>query len=461
MANENESVVINLFEYKNKASLDEEHFEDLEMFLDSVWNKREKTAYYTEEENREEVQRFLQFFHRTNELKSNKYVGVIHFQNQTINLLPKIFYEDNEVNENKVFVINTHILWWLSYCRKLKFPNYLSGLNSEKADFFEVLIYLFSKYTKEILNSSVYQKYVEIENEINNVKGRINFNSYIKENLAKARHHKICCIYDSFEIDNDFNQCIKYVCKILLSATSDYKNKRSLNDILFLLDDVSDVTISADQCKRIKFNPLFSHFETVRDYCSLFLENSISFNYKNELKLFAFLLPMEYVFEDFIYGFIDREIEAVNPKGQVSGVYLDEDKTFSLKPDLILDLGFKKVIADTKYKLVYSNDLDPKCGVSQSDLYQMVSYAIRFSINEVKLFYPTNMADTLLGDFNIKIKDTLADGKEIEVSAHQLPVIDLNLIPEEIKSHQNFINSFEKLKNDLVKRLEAILFSHK
>ncbi|SER05154.1 5-methylcytosine-specific restriction enzyme subunit McrC [Epilithonimonas lactis] len=453
--------MINLFEYKNKASLDEEHFEDLEMFLDSVWNKREKTAYYTEEENREEVQRFLQFFHRTNELKSNKYVGVIHFQNQTINLLPKIFYEDNEVNENKVFVINTHILWWLSYCRKLKFPNYLSGLNSEKADFFEVLIYLFSKYTKEILNSSVYQKYVEIENEINNVKGRINFNSYIKENLAKARHHKICCIYDSFEIDNDFNQCIKYVCKILLSATSDYKNKRSLNDILFLLDDVSDVTISADQCKRIKFNPLFSHFETVRDYCSLFLENSISFNYKNELKLFAFLLPMEYVFEDFIYGFIDREIEAVNPKGQVSGVYLDEDKTFSLKPDLILDLGFKKVIADTKYKLVYSNDLDPKCGVSQSDLYQMVSYAIRFSINEVKLFYPTNMADTLLGDFNIKIKDTLADGKEIEVSAHQLPVIDLNLIPEEIKSHQNFINSFEKLKNDLVKRLEAILFSHK
>ena len=280
--------MINLFEYKNRASLDEEHFENLEIFLDSVWNKRERTAYYTEEENREEIQRFLQFFHRTNELKSNKYVGVIHFQNQTINLLPKIFYEDNEVDDSQIFVINTHILWWLSYCRKLKFPNYLSGLNSEKADFFEVLIYLFSKYTKDILNSSVYQKYVEIENEINNVKGRINFNSYIKENLGKARYHKVSCIYDSFEIDNEFNQCIKYVCKILISATSDYQNKRSLNDILFLLDDVSDVTISADQCKRMRFNPIFSHFETVRDYCSLFLENSISFNYKNELKLFAY-----------------------------------------------------------------------------------------------------------------------------------------------------------------------------
>lgn len=461
MANENESIVINLFEYKNKASLDEEHFEDLEMFLDSVWNKREKTAYYTEEENREEVQRFLQFFHRTNELKSNKYVGVIHFQNQTINLLPKIFYEDNEVDDSQVFLINTHILWWLSYCRKLKFPNYVSGLNSEKADFFEVLIYLFSKYTKNILNSSVYQKYVEIENEINNVKGRINFNLYIKENLGKARHHKVNCIYDSFEIDNEFNQCIKYVCKILISATSDYQNKRNLNDILFLLDDVSDVTISADQCKRMRFNPIFSHFETVRDYCSLFLENSISFNYKNELKLFAFLLPMEYVFEDFIYGFIDKEIEGVNPKGQGTGVYLDEAKTFGLKPDLILDLGFKKVIADTKYKLVYSNDLNPKCGVSQSDLYQMVSYAIRFSINEVKLFYPNSISSEPLKNFNIQIKDTLADGKEIEISAYQLPVIDLNLTSVEIKSHQNFIKSFEKLKNDLIVKLEKILFTNK
>ena len=51
--------MINLFEYKNKVTFPEEHFENLEMFLDDIWNKREKSVYYTEEENREEVQRFL------------------------------------------------------------------------------------------------------------------------------------------------------------------------------------------------------------------------------------------------------------------------------------------------------------------------------------------------------------------------------------------------------------------
>ncbi|MVW93795.1 hypothetical protein FCL53_17670 [Elizabethkingia meningoseptica] len=458
MAIENENRVINLFEYKNKAYFDEEHFEDLEVFLDSIWNKREKSNYYTEEENRQEVQRFLQFFHKSNELKSNKFVGVIHFKNQTINLLPKVFFENREVDKDYLFVINSHILWWLSYCRKLKFPNYLSGLNSEKADFFEVLIYLFSKYTKELLNNSIYQNYIEIENEVSNVKGRINYNLYIKENLAKARHHKVNCIYDSLEMDNEFNQCIKFVCKMLMNATSDYENKRNLNDIFFLLDDVSDVTISAEQCKRMKFNPIFSHFETVRDYCTLFLENTISFNYKNDLKLFAFLLPMEYVFEDFVYGFISREIEGINPKGQVSGIYLDEAKKFGLRPDLVLDLGSKKIIADTKYKLIYNNELDLKNGISQADLYQMIAYAIRFSIKEIKLFYPnTIMKDEDFEDFEISIIDRLVQPEEISVFAHQLPIIDTELTSEIIKSSQDFLASFENLKNTLITKIINIL----
>ena len=459
MANENENSVINLFEYKNKVSFPEEHFENLEVFLDDIWNKREKSVYYNDEENREEVQRFLQFFHKSNELKSNKFVGVIHFQEQTVNLLPKIFYCNKVATEDDVKVINAHVLWWLSYCRKLKFPNYLSGINSEKADFFEILIYLFSKYTKELLNSSIYQKYIEVENELSFVKGRINFNTYINENLARGRNHKVNCTYDSFEMDNEFNQCIKFVSKMLLSASKDNQNKRNLSDILFLLDEVSDVTIASDVCKRMQFNPMFSSFETVRDYCVLFLENNISFNYKNELKLFAFLLPMEYVFEDFIYGFIDKEIEGVNPNGQVSGKYLDEAKNFGLKPDLILDLGHKKIIADTKYKIVYSDATDPKRGISQSDLYQMLAYGVRFGIQEIKLFYPNSVAtessDTVA---TITIKNSLANDKLIAITAHQLPIIDSSISIATLSQHNTLLDCFEGLKEKLIIKLKKSLF---
>jgi 5-methylcytosine-specific restriction enzyme subunit McrC len=452
--------MINLFEYINKEDFPTENFDNLEVFLDNIWNKREKSSYFNEEENREEVQHFVQFLNKTNQLKSNKYVGVIHFENQTINLLPKIFYDESqESSDHDVKAINAHVLWWLSYCRKLKFPNYQTALNNEQSDFFEILIYLFSKYTKELLSSSVYHKYVEIESELSFIKGRIDFNSYIANNLSRGRNHKVSCVFDSFEIDNNFNQCIKQVAKLLLSATKDSKNKRNLYDILFLLDEVSDATITAEECKKFLFNPMFTSFETVRDYCVLFLENSVSFNYKNSLKLFAFLLPMEYVFEDFIFGFIDKEIDKVNSKGQATGKYLDEAKTFGLKPDLLLDLGYKKIIADTKYKMVYADSNDNKKGISQPDLYQMLAYAVRFNLTDIKLFYPkTAISNEDTNHNSIVIKDALANEKAIIIKTYKLSIIDKRISSDSLQQHKLLFDNFQHLKLKLKFYLNKVLF---
>ena len=140
---------MNLFEYQNKLTYPDPDNE-LEEFLDNIWKNREKSSYYSNdpEEDKIESQRFLQFLHKSNEIKSNKYVGVIHFNSNKINLLPKIFFDPNkDYSLVEVTQIQNHILWWLSYCRKIKFPKYQASLDSIKSDFFEVLIYLFSKYT--------------------------------------------------------------------------------------------------------------------------------------------------------------------------------------------------------------------------------------------------------------------------------------------------------------------------
>jgi len=447
----------NLFEYQNKEQFAEDHFDDLEVFLDDIWSKREKSSYYTEEDNRVETQRFIQFLHKTKTLKSNKYVGVIHFKGETINLLPKIFYKGEEANEHEVKVINKHVLWWLSYCRKLKFPNYLSGLNSEKADFFEILIYLFSKYTRELLNSAIFQKYTEVNKELSYVKGRIDFNNYIKDNLSRGRNHKVSCEYDAFEMDNDFNRCVKYVSKLLLSTTKENQSRRFLSDILFILDEVEDVNISSDQMKRMTFNPMFSDFETIRDYCVLFLDNSVSFNYKNSLKLFAFLLPMEYVFEDFIFGFIDKEIISIKAKAQIGSKHLDVAKNFAIKPDLYLELDDKNIIADTKYKIVYSDDKDPKKGISQNDLYQMLAYAVRFNIDEIVLYYPNTLINYQEKISEIEIIDELADNRKVIVRSYQLPIINKDLFDLDYKSKSLLVEDFAALKIELINRVKRSL----
>jgi 5-methylcytosine-specific restriction enzyme subunit McrC len=288
----------------------------------------------------------------------------------------------------------------------------------------------------------------------------MNFNAYINQNLARGRNHKVNCIYDSFEMDNPFNQCVKSVCKLLLTASKDLQNKRNLNDILFLLDEVSDVTVSAEECKRILFNPMFADFETVRDYCVLFLENSVSFNYKNDLKLFAFLLPMEYVFEDFLFGFIDKELEEVNAKNQIKNKSLDEAKTFGLKPDLLLSIGERNIIADTKYKMVYADSTDVKKGISQNDLYQMVAYAIRFGVTDIKLFYPNTINNETSNDLKtIEIIDELAGREKITIKAHQVSVLDKEITIAYLEN-MRLSDCFVSLKNKLKGELEIILHTY-
>lgn len=450
--------MINLFEYQNKVDT-LASFDGLEGFLDEIWNSREKNSFYSENsEDKIESQRFLQFIHKTNELKSNKYVGVIHYEGEKINLLPKIFYDgDKEYSENDINQIQNHILWWLSYCRKIKFPNYQASLGSAKSDFFEVLIYLFSKYTRELLSSSIYQQYEEINRELSFIKGRLNINEYINQNLSTGKWYKLNCTYDAFVFDNDFNRIIKYVTTLLFNVTGNQDNRKNLREILFILDEVSDERATAEQCARISFNPMFGEFETVRDYCQLFLTNCVSFDYKNDLKLFAFLLPMEYVFEDFIFGFIDKELEYVTAKAQRSDTYLDEGKTFNLKPDLWLKTEHRSLIADTKYKIVYADEKDPKKGISQNDLYQMLAYAVRFEVDEIILFYPNTLKQAQEDNTELTIKDALAQDKEISVKAFQLPIINRALLSAKLEAKTDLNDLFETTKEELKTKIQMIL----
>ncbi|MFD3003494.1 McrC family protein [Pontibacter toksunensis] len=452
--------MLNLYEYQNKAE-NPASLEGLEEFLDVVWKNREKTDFYLGgQAGQIEAQQFVQFLHKTKEIKSNKYVGVIHFEGQRINLLPKIFYRADADNSTEaVHAMQHHILWWLSYCRKIKFPNYQTSLGDVKSDFFEILIYLFAKYTRQLLTSSIYQQYEEVNNELPFIKGRLNTNDYINENIARGRWHKLNCTYDAFVLDNKFNRIIKYVANLLFRNTTSSENKKYLREIPFILDEVSDVRATAEECASLQFNPMFGEFETVRDYCYLFLSSSVSFSYKNDLKLFAFLLPMEYVFEDFIFGFIEKEVKEVQAKAQVSSKYLDKEGAFALRPDLLLEIGSRSVIADTKYKIVYTDDKDPKKGISQSDLYQMLAYAVRFKVEEVILFYPNTIQGYQEQVSEVLIEDELAGGKQVKIKAFQLPILNERLLLQEKCKSLELVGMFEETKASLSRSIRSILLS--
>ncbi|MBW4054978.1 MAG: hypothetical protein HIU83_06195 [Proteobacteria bacterium] len=92
---------------------------------------------------------------------------------------------------------------------------------------------------------------------------------------------------------------------------------------------------------------------------------------------------------------------------------LQEEKSgspkFKLQPDLLIKNGSQtRLILDTKWKCLKSDEEDIKNGVSSADMYQMYAYATRYDCNNVILLYPdtgevTQKSYCLMGDKDKRI----------------------------------------------------------
>ncbi len=60
---------------------------------------------------------------------------------------------------------------------------------------------------------------------------------------------------------------------------------------------------------------------------------------------------------------------------------------FRLKPDIYAETSSKKYIMDAKWKILNS-DKNKNYGISQNDMYQLLSYAVVYGCNELRLLYP-------------------------------------------------------------------------
>jgi len=81
----------------------------------------------------------------------------------------------------------------------------------------------------------------------------------------------------------------------------------------------------------------------------------------------------------------------------------------------------RQIIIDTKYKLREQDfKSDPKKGVSQGDIYQMVSYAFKRGVRDIILVYP-NVSEVLHSLDEFKIISGFDEKLEISITALEIP----------------------------------------
>lgn len=433
-----------LFEWESKSF--DGHIKkipDFVNYLSGVWQSRNQYVEVSEDSSEEELQeeknQKQRFFDFTidGKISARNYVGVVQFEGVRIEVYPKIFANEEQKNE-KIWQLN--LLYWLTYCRKIKFPFSLADVSKIKFDdYLELLIYIFANYSEETLSQQPFQAYHSVEEETTFLKGRLSFEQYTKHNLSTGKWQNFYCIHEPFVYDNQFNRIIKYVTRRLLSISENYLNKEKLNAILFLLDDVSEISCTAADCDKVKLNPLFNDHQQILSLCKLYLSNQVIDMDSEDSSNFCFLVPMEYIFEDFIYGFISDHWSSLKIQSQSTDFLATNQgsSVFQIRNDIYIN---NELIMDTKYKIRKQDD-GLKAGVSQSDLYQMVSYAIRRNCKNVMLLYP-KAKNAQNSPSSFQISSSMLNAEiNIEVRNIDITFDDLHKADEIMKNNIREINS--------------------
>ncbi|MCQ1534513.1 hypothetical protein FTO70_02140 [Methanosarcina sp. KYL-1] len=415
-----------IFEYGKQIAVDDR--EGLESYLCSLWKEyKEIWPSQFENENVDPDSKFQPFLNFDgNKARARNYIGFIHFENSKIEIYPKIFKNTSGISKE---LIHCHLFYWFGYCKKVKFPFNQAFLDRFKIDELpELIIYLFANQIHEVVSVQPYSTYEEVQEALFTPRGRIDFDRYATR-MSYGSYHLIDCDYEPFVFDNSLNRIIKYCTRLLLSKTRIPETQRILNEIIFVLDEVDDQVCSTQQLLTLKISPIYSDYEEIIQICRMILENQV-YSYEDyEMKNWSLLFPMELIFEEFIAGYIQKHFsDMFKVDVQKSDIYLQTDpEVFKIKHDILLTNKEtdEQIIIDTKYKPRWDLEKsDSKKGISQSDMYQMISYAYRRGTDKVLLIYP-NTSEKLADDSVFLINKGTMD-ETIKIKAIDVPFWSLD-----------------------------------
>lgn len=110
----------------------------------------------------------------------------------------------------------------------------------------------------------------------------------------------------------------------------------------------------------------------------------------------ALFFEMNVLFEEYVGRLMSRALVGTDLTVSLQGGRLfcltletGERGVFQTKPDILIRrAGIVTHLIDTKWKRISSRIDDPKLGVSQSDVYQMIAYAQIYRAPRLTLLYP-------------------------------------------------------------------------
>lgn len=351
-------------------------------------------------------------------IRVNNFVGVIETKKGfTIEILPKIYRQNNEENLRSIF------LHMLRYLKNSPFKSIRPAhLKTKRFPIFEIFITTFLDELDSLIKIGVKKFYTEKEENLNCVKGRIIFPVQLQKNIVHKE--RMYVQYDEFSSDIPQNRIIKSAIVYLLNKSKLYKNKVRLNQYIQLWDYIPESrNIEQDLQKINGHSRLYSHYEKALHWAEVFLKGESFTNFRGRSVNTAILFPMEKIFEDYVAAMFAKYISTeFKVKKQHRRNYLVdkhiENPKFRLKPDIVIEKNNKPVaILDTKWKEIDQHKPEKNYMISQTDMYQLYAYGKKYKDNPALfLIYPKTENFSEINEFVYEENNLVLKAVSFELS---------------------------------------------
>lgn len=346
----------------------------------------------------EEGARILQ--HGRNALRAQQVVGVIAAEGCTLEILPKIDGLGDGNSAASQAQIRRNLVHMLAVALDLDIaPGQMARLGWQDESVLEVLIRLFCDKLFEAVHLGLPRRYVAKEEDIPTLRGRLDV---IRQfSTLAASPDRLACRFDELSSDIALNQIMKAAVARLLQLSRSPRNQRRLRELSFAFAYVSDVPVQSLRWNSVILDRTNARWKDLLELARLLLGERFQTTTSGRGKGFSLLFEMNTLFEEFVGRTLRRALVGTGLQVDLQGgrlhclAELDDDhaptgrRRFVTKPDIIIRRGPERLmIIDTKWKRLAPSIDDPKQGVSQADVYQMMAYGRIYQCPSLMLLYP-------------------------------------------------------------------------
>ena len=329
--------------------------------------------------------------HGRKALRARGVVGVIATRDCQLEILPKI--EGAGECDVDDATLRHRLIHMLAMARDIRIDaKAITQLGWQRDTILELLIRLYCGKLADAVRQGIPQQYTEQEEDLSTLRGRLDVTRQFS--VLAVSPQKLACRFDARSPDIALNQVMRAAVSKLSRLAQAPDNQRALRELSFAYADISEVSPGALRWDLIVLDRTNTRWRELLSLARLFLADRYQKTSAGSIDGFALLFEMNVLFEEYVARLLARALDGTGLRVSAQGgrrdcLFEGETGRFRTRPDLIVRRGDKiAVIIDTKWKRITTRIDDPKRGVSQADVYQLMAYGRLYECPHVVLLYP-------------------------------------------------------------------------